>query len=258
MIVEGTPPTRFALEHGHYNDDIGFWTALANERGDPVLDLGAAVGRVTLPLARAGHTVTAVDGSHAMLDELRAALDREAEPVRARVTTVCCDFRALDVPGGPYRLAIMPMNSLQVLHDPDEHHACLAGLRRHLDVGGNFAFDVAHLDLHAVERVLGETHADVAWTDPASGAVLTHEAWYEEVDHATSTVRFTTRVTERHPDGSFDEHLRPHTVHIFAPTELWELVHGAGFAVQAVYGDFDGTPLSEGAPRQIYRCVAMA
>ena len=43
-------------------------------------------------------------------------------------------------------------------------------------------------------------------------------------------------------------------LHLFSPSELWELLHAAGLEVQAVYGDFDGTPFWSDAERQIYRC----
>ena len=58
---------RFALEHAHYVQDIPYWRAAAARCGSPVLDLGAATGRVAIPLARDGHEVWALDRSGAML-----------------------------------------------------------------------------------------------------------------------------------------------------------------------------------------------
>lgn len=254
IAEEGTPPERFALEHAHYDLDVPFWIALANEIGGPVLDVGAAVGRVTIPIARLGHQVCAVDGSQGMLDALVAAVTQELPEVAALVATAQCDFRTLDLGDRTFPLALMPMNSLQALLVREDQLACLAGIRRHLTLGGVFAFDVAVPDLDAIASALGQVQPGVTWADPATEATLEHSAWFDTVDHATGTVSFTTRIDQSDPDGSTTAHLRTHTVHLFAPTELWALLHEAGLEVQAVYGDFDGTPLSSDAERQIYRC----
>ena len=88
----GTPPERFALEHAHYDEDLAFWVALAREIGGPVLDIGAAVGRVTIPIARLGHHVCAVDGSQGMLHALEAALAIQ-RALHARAWPDGCDVR---------------------------------------------------------------------------------------------------------------------------------------------------------------------
>lgn len=254
MIAEGTPPERFALEHGHYDEDIQVWVALAQETGGPVLDVGAAVGRVTIPIARRGHQVCAVDGSQGMLDALVAALGDEPADVSALVSIVRCDFRALDLGDRRFTLALMPMNSMQALLTREDQLACLAGIRRHLTPGGVFAFDVAVPDLDAIASALGQVQPGVTWADPATGVALAHSAWFDSVDHETGTVSFTAKIEELEADGTTAAHLRPHTVHLFSPSELWDLLHEAGFEVQAVYGDFDGTPFWSEAERQIYRC----
>lgn len=254
MIAEGTPPKRFALEHAHYDEDLAFWVALAQEIGGPVLDIGAAVGRVTIPIARLGHHVCAVDGSQGMLHVLEAALAQEPGSIAALVSTAHCDFRTLDLGDRTFRLALMPMNSLQALLTRADQLACLTGIRRHLSPGGVFAFDVAVQDLGAIASALGRMQPGPTWADPATGVVLSHSAWFDAVDGETGTVSFTARIEQMAADGTTAAHLRPHTVHLFSPSELWELLHEAGFEVQAVYGDFDGTPFRSGAERQIYRC----
>ena len=77
---------RFALEHAHYVQDIPYWRAAAARCGSPVLDLGAATGRVAIPLARDGHEVWALDRSGAMLAELMSGTLPSGCPVAASWT----------------------------------------------------------------------------------------------------------------------------------------------------------------------------
>ena len=88
-----TRPGRFALEHAHYMRDLPFWRRLPRRgSGRRCSTWGAATGRVTLPLARDGAEVWALDRSPAMLAELERRLRAEPPEVRARVRTVRGDL----------------------------------------------------------------------------------------------------------------------------------------------------------------------
>ena len=77
--------------------DLDLYLALAARAGGPVLELAAGTGRIAVPLAEAGHAVTAVDIDPAMLARLRrradgrrrcrptAADDRRGRPARPRL-----------------------------------------------------------------------------------------------------------------------------------------------------------------------------
>ena len=70
------------VECGSYAEDLPLWRSLAAEYGDPVLDVGAGTGRVTLDLARAGYRVTALDRDPDLLAALGdRALGRNSEIV---------------------------------------------------------------------------------------------------------------------------------------------------------------------------------
>ncbi len=70
---------RYAVrsEAGHARRVAEALRDLSVSPGDRVLDIGSGPGTLTLPLARAGASVTAVDPAEGMLAELRAAAERE-------------------------------------------------------------------------------------------------------------------------------------------------------------------------------------
>lgn len=107
-----------------------------------LLELGCGSGRVTLPLARAGVRVTAVDRSEAMLDALTSRLARERREVAARVHPLRADLRALD-PSERFPLVICPFNTFLHLYDRDDVARALAAVGRALAPGGRFVFDTS-------------------------------------------------------------------------------------------------------------------
>src|SRR5262249_37949539 len=74
-VVSVTEVIWHDLECGPYTADLALWRTLADDAQGPILDVGAGSGRVTLDLARHGHTVTALDVDP---DLIAALADRAA------------------------------------------------------------------------------------------------------------------------------------------------------------------------------------
>lgn len=246
----------FAREHAHYVEDLPYWRAAAARLGSPVLDLGAAAGRVAIALARDGAEVWAVDRSPAMLAELERRLGGEPEEVRARVRPLRGDLRTLDL-GRRFPLVIVAMNTLQVLVEPRDRRSCLRAIRTHLAPDGELIFDVALPDPDEIASSLGVERPGGAHRDPGSGATLVHSAWYDRWEPDSHTLEFTLRIDERRDGGPPATTLRRHRVHLFTPEELAVLLDEAGLEPIAVHGGFDGAPLGPGSERQVYRCRAV-
>ena len=219
--------------------------------------LGAAAGRVAIPLARDGAEVWALDRSPHMLAELRRRLGGEAADVAARVRTLQGDLAHLSLPGR-FPLVMVAMNTLQVLTDPAERLSCLRGVRAHLADAGELIFDVALPDAGEIAGSIGVERPGGIHRDLLSGSELRHSAWYDRWDAATHTLEFTLRIRETRREGPPREVLRHHRVHLFTPDELVDLIDRAGLEHIEVLGDFDGAPLDAGCERQVHRCRAAA
>ncbi len=100
----------------------------------PVLELGIGTGRVALPLAERGVEVHGVDGSQAMVAQLRAKPGGEDIPVTMG------DFS--DVPvEGPFALIFVAAGSFFELPSQEAQVRCFQNVARRLRPGGLFAFD---------------------------------------------------------------------------------------------------------------------
>lgn len=133
------------LECGTYGADMALWRELADEHGDPVLDVGAGTGRITLDLARHGHRVTALDSDPVLIEELsrRAA----ALPV----TAVVADARSFEL-DERFPLIIVPMQTIQLLGGAGGRRQFLVQARRWLAAGGAIAIAITEeLELYSSE-----------------------------------------------------------------------------------------------------------
>jgi SAM-dependent methyltransferase len=117
------------LECGSYCEDLALWQKLADERGGPVLDVGAGTGRVALALAARGLAVVALDVEAALLE----ALEQRASGLS--VETVVADAREFAL-NRRFPLVLVPMQTLQLLGGQSGRAAFLRCALEHLEPGG--------------------------------------------------------------------------------------------------------------------------
>jgi len=243
----------YDFEYRRRRADVTFYRELAKRRlgTGRILELGAGSGRVTIPLARDGHTVVALDRSEPMLKKLRSRVAALPAAVAPRITTARADLRGFGVAGQKFPLAIAAFNVLEHLYTRGELDACLRAVAAHLAPGGAFAFDVQMPDLAWLTRDPDKRWARTKFTDPS-----TKKQVFYSTNHDYDPVNQIAliRLFYEPADGRGPTRVVKLTQRKYFPAELEALVAHAGFRVVGRYGDFSFGPLDGAAESQVLVC----
>jgi SAM-dependent methyltransferase len=102
--------------------------------GGRILEFGVGTGRIAIPLSERSHDVWGVEGSPAMLEQLKAKTGGD------KVTTICGDFATANAQGS-FDLVLLLVNTIYAMPSQDDQVACFANAARHLAPGGRFVVE---------------------------------------------------------------------------------------------------------------------
>jgi SAM-dependent methyltransferase len=142
--------------------DLPFYVDVAKRSGGPVLEIACGTGRVLLPIAREGIEIDGVDNSVAMLDVLKAKLEREPSKFRERVTLESGDMRNFRL-GKKYPLVIIPFRPMQHMYTVSDQVDALTTAAAHLRDDGRLIFDVFYPKLELIFAGMGEEKLEMEW-----------------------------------------------------------------------------------------------
>jgi len=231
--------------------DIGFYVDEATEAGNGVLEVGCGTGRVLVQIAKRGIGITGVDASPTMLKRCLARLVDEPPDVRRRVNLYEADMRDFDL-GDTFALAIIPFRPFQHLVEPGDQLSTLRAIHEHLDPGGRLVFDVFNPDLGRIAAgPSGETE-DTPETPLPDGRSFRRAAAVKAIHKVDQTVETELIYYVTSPDGRTERLVHAFRMRWFSRFELEHLLARAGFAVEAVYGNFDRSALTDDSPEMIF------
>jgi SAM-dependent methyltransferase len=221
----------YDLEYDH-DYDLPFWLSLAERETGPVIEWGAGTGRIAVPLATAGHDVSAVEVSAGMVD-------RGREKGQA-VDWIVGDMRDAKVER-TYGLAVCAFNSFLCLRSVEDALAFLRNAHEHLVPGGLLGIEVSAF---SPEELSGGPELRHDFTrDPSEGRL---DRFSVSTYDAAAQLMHMRLFYERYDgSGSFENRMAQDlTIRTTNRDELLLMLRLAGFEAEEIYGDFEGGPFS--------------
>ncbi|MGW4467566.1 class I SAM-dependent methyltransferase [Micromonospora sp. NPDC004704] len=193
---------------------------LAELAGDgKALEFAIGTGRVAVPLAERGVSVTGIELSSPMIEQLRTKADEAAIPV------IVGDM-ATTVAPGRYTLVYLVYNTISNLLTQAEQVACFRNAARHLSPGGRFVIELWVPEL----RKLPPGAPAMVWhSEPGYIGLDTYDVLRQQVvsHHFTFDDTRQARLTRS-----------PHRY--IWPSELDLMAELAGFELETRHGDWAG------------------
>ena len=228
--------------------DLAMYVALAARSEGPILELAAGSGRICVPLAAAGHAVTAVDNDPQMLDRARLAWAKAAGAGRGgTLTLIEHDLTTLRL-NARFGLVVLALNSLLLLDGRAAQLRALEVMRSHLAPEGRAVVDVWLPSAEDLALYDGRQALDWVRTDHETGARVA-KSWSATYDRATHTATVSTRF-EGSADGAEGTRVeRQDEIRFVGAQELLALAGQAGLIPETLAGDYDMTPLADESER---------
>ena len=192
--------------------------------GGRVLELAIGTGRVAIPLAARGVAVEGIEGSAAMVGQLRA------KPGGAAIPTAIGDMADVAVPG-PFRMVYLVYNTLFNLPTQARQVDCFRNVARVLEPGGLFVLECFIQDLTEFDR--GQL---VATRAVSEDSVRMEFMQHDPVAQAVTYQRVTFEAA-----GTT---LRPLRLRYCWPSEMDLMAQLAGLRLRDRFADWDRTPFT--------------
>ena len=238
----------YDLFYGARDDDQPMYRDFALAADGPLLELGCGTGRLLVPLAIEGHSITGLDVSAAMLAAARAKV--EAAHLADRVTLVQGDMRQFELPAR-FALAFIPINTFMHCYDMQQQLACLSCIRRHLHSGGKLVIDVFNPDLQTLVESDGRLISEGTVVNPQTGQII-HRLYTRRLDMATQTQDITFIMDEINSTGAVRRSLFPFRMRFVFRYEMELLLRATGYSLEAVYGSYDLEPFDSHSEKMIF------
>ena len=229
-----------------YHDDLPLYQQLARRADGPLLELMCGTGRLLLPLAEAGYTLTGVDISPAMLAIARSRLS--AAELEDRVTLLEGDVRDVSLPVGYFALAFIAVNSFMHLESLRDQLACLSNVRHSLARRGLLIIDLFNPNPH---ELLREDNRLIFDRDYMLDGCHVQKFVAMESDLASQLSRVTYIYDETNQEGLLTRRTMQFNLRWLYRFELEHLLARAGFTLRNLYGSYDLDTYGSESPRMI-------
>jgi SAM-dependent methyltransferase len=231
--------------------DIPFYLGCASKisANSRILELACGTGRITIPLAKAGHEVWALEYSEAMIDVFEDKLKNLPEETASKIHLIHGDMSNFEM-GQKFPLILLPARSFQLLLDEDKEISCLKDVHRHLSEDGTFIIDIANFfggQIKEKEWVSEEEFFDWENIDPKTGYKIRRTHIRKKIDLERKILYPQKNYHIFKDDGAVEKIVKQAAWKYFSEKQIKNLLVSNGFKIMEEMGAFDGKPINKGS-----------
>ncbi len=229
--------------------DVEFYVQEAQRAEGDVLELGCGTGRILIPMAEAGATVTGLDRSPDMLARARKRMAELPARTRRRIKFVQGDMRDFALKRR-FKLIAIPYRAFLHLLTPEDERQALVNIREHLADDGRLIINNFDPRLDIIVAHAGPLGAALKKDDEfIHPETKRHVVVWDsrQYDPAEQTVDQLFIYEELDDEGhSLSRVFSTYTLRYLFRWEMQYLLELCGFEVEALYGDFKCGPFLSG------------
>ena len=216
--------------------DVGFYLDYCKQY-KRVLELMCGTGRVSVPLIEAGVDLTCVDYSQEMLNVLSSKLSSSND-----TTVLCQDVTELDL-ADQFDLIFVPFNSFSEITDASKREQAFQRASKHLVKGGTLFVTLYNpeyrkLSADGSTKTLGRFELD-----DGKHLVVSYFNSYSQPEQLVHGTQFYEIFDQS--DQLVEKRQMEIRFSLIQKEEMLALAEDAGFKLQIIYGDYQGTPFAQ-------------
>ncbi len=217
--------------------------------GNRLLDLGCGTGNITIPLARKGYTITAVDLSAEMLQQAKEKTDALREDgVSLNISWQEQDMTALDLYDAEDNFlmfdgVIATFDAFNYITEPEALQFLLQDLADHMHDHGILIFDMQ--TPYKLREYLGNNIYTLHRDD-------VEYMWENHFDEEEQICQMDITFFLRQSNGLYRKVTENHTERVYEPDLMRLWLELSGFEVIGVYQELSELPLEADSHRMVF------
>ncbi|HDZ18600.1 hypothetical protein LCGC14_0834320 [marine sediment metagenome] len=223
--------------------DMNFYLEIAQIYGGEILELGSGTGRLTIPIARAGFSISGLELEVSLIDQAINKSNNES----LKIPWIEGDMTNFKL-DKTFDLIFIAFNTFSHLLTRVDIENCFKSVKKHLSEEGVFIIDTFNPLLRVLIKESSEIRNYTTFPDPYSGELV--EVFESNAYEITTQIN---KLTYKFKIGKKEFKRVVHCRMVF-PQEMDELMHYNGFKVLHKYDNHQKDPFTDGSYAQIIIC----
>ncbi len=224
--------------------DLQFYKRwLPKNKDARILELCCGTGRLTIPIAKEGYSISGVDYTSSMLEQATVKASEEGLVIEF----IEADIRTLDLQK-KYDLIFIPFNSIHHLYTNEDLFMVFNVVKKHLKEGGLFLFDCYNPNIQFIVEGEKEEKEIAAYTTSDGREVLIKQTMRYETNTQINRIEWHYFI-----NGAFHS-IQNLDMRMFFPQELDSYLEWIGFIIVHKFGGFEEEAFNGDSEKQIFIC----